>query len=165
MWNCHVNDHHTNMHVNDHHTNMHVNDHHTNINNTNKMWNCHVNDHHTNINNTNKMWNCDVNDHHTNINNTNKMWNCHVNDHHTNINNTNKIVDVKVSNTYSLLIYGLCLWCSTPLSIFSAISWRSVLLVKETGVRGENHRSVAIYWQTLSHNVGSSTSRHKRYSK
>jgi len=29
----------------------------------------------------------------------------------------------------------------------SAISWRSVLLVEETGVPGENH------WQTFSHNV------------
>jgi hypothetical protein len=35
----------------------------------------------------------------------------------------------------------------------SAISWRSVLLVEETGVPGENHRSVASHWQPLSHNV------------
>ena len=35
----------------------------------------------------------------------------------------------------------------------SVISWRSVLLVEETGGRGQNHRSVASYWQTLSHNV------------
>jgi hypothetical protein len=33
------------------------------------------------------------------------------------------------------------------------ISWRSVLLVEETGVPGENHRPVASHWQTLSHNV------------
>ena len=32
----------------------------------------------------------------------------------------------------------------------SVISWWSVLLVEETG---ENHRSVASHWQTLSHNV------------
>ena len=32
----------------------------------------------------------------------------------------------------------------------SAISWRSVLLVEETG---ENHRPVASHCQTLSHNV------------
>jgi hypothetical protein len=37
----------------------------------------------------------------------------------------------------------------------SAISWRSVLLMEETGVPGENHRPVASHWQTLSHNVGS----------
>ena len=36
----------------------------------------------------------------------------------------------------------------------SVISWRSVLFVKETG---ENHEPVASHWQTLSHNVVSST--------
>jgi len=35
----------------------------------------------------------------------------------------------------------------------SAISWRSVLLVEETGVPGENHRPIVSHWQTLSHNV------------
>jgi len=33
----------------------------------------------------------------------------------------------------------------------SVISWLSVLLVKETGVSGENHRPVASHCQTLSH--------------
>ena len=59
---------------------------------------------------------------------------------------------------------GLGLWCLTPLStifqyFFIFISWRSVLLVEETGVPGENHRSAASHWQTLSHNVVSSTPR------
>ena len=31
-----------------------------------------------------------------------------------------------------------------------------------TGVPGENHRLVASHWQTLSHNVVSSTPRHER---
>ena len=44
----------------------------------------------------------------------------------------------------------------------SVISWRSILLVDETGVSGENHRSVASHWQILSHNVVSSTPRHER---
>jgi hypothetical protein len=35
----------------------------------------------------------------------------------------------------------------------SVISWRSVLLVEETGGPGENHRPAASHWQTLSHNV------------
>jgi len=35
----------------------------------------------------------------------------------------------------------------------SVVSWRSVLLVEETGGHGENHRPVASHWQTLSHNV------------
>jgi hypothetical protein len=33
----------------------------------------------------------------------------------------------------------------------SVISWRSVLLVEETVVHGENHRLVASHRQTLSH--------------
>jgi hypothetical protein len=35
----------------------------------------------------------------------------------------------------------------------SVILWRSVLLVEETGVPGENHRPVVSHWQILSHNV------------
>jgi hypothetical protein len=35
----------------------------------------------------------------------------------------------------------------------SVVSRRSALLVEETGVPGENHRSFASYWETLSHNV------------
>jgi len=42
-------------------------------------------------------------------------------------------------------------------SIISVISWRSVLLVEETG---ENHPRAESHWQTLSHNV-SSTLRHE----
>jgi hypothetical protein len=43
----------------------------------------------------------------------------------------------------------------------SVIPWRSVLLV-ETELPGENHRYVASHWQTLSHNVVSSTPRHEQ---
>jgi hypothetical protein len=43
----------------------------------------------------------------------------------------------------------------------SIISWRSVLLVTETEVPRENYRPVASHWQTLSHNVVSSTPRHE----
>ena len=35
----------------------------------------------------------------------------------------------------------------------SFLSWRSIVLVEETGVPGENHRSVASRAYTLSHNV------------
>jgi len=35
----------------------------------------------------------------------------------------------------------------------SVISWRSVLLMEETGGPGENQRPVASHRQTLSHNV------------
>jgi hypothetical protein len=41
----------------------------------------------------------------------------------------------------------------------SVISWQSVLLVEETRKPGENHRSVASHWQTLSHNAVSSSPR------
>jgi len=43
----------------------------------------------------------------------------------------------------------------------SAISWRLDLLMEETGVHGENNRPIASHWQTLSHNVVSSTHRHE----
>jgi len=44
--------------------------------------------------------------------------------------------------------------CLMPLStIFQFISWRSVLLMEETGGPEEKHRPVASHWQTLSHNV------------
>jgi len=41
----------------------------------------------------------------------------------------------------------------------SVLLWRSVLLLDEAG---ENHRLVASHFQTLSHNVVSSTPRHGR---
>ena len=44
----------------------------------------------------------------------------------------------------------------------SVISWRLILLVKETGVPRENHRPVTSHWQTVSHNVVTSTPRHER---
>jgi hypothetical protein len=46
-------------------------------------------------------------------------------------------------------------------NIILVILWQSVLLVEETGGPRENHRPVASHWQTLSHNVVSSTSRHE----
>ena len=39
------------------------------------------------------------------------------------------------------------------------MSWRSVLLVEDSVLPGKNHRLVASHWQTLSHNVVSSTPR------
>jgi hypothetical protein len=44
----------------------------------------------------------------------------------------------------------------------SVILCQSVLLVEETGVPKENHRPVISHWQTLSHNVLSSTPRHEQ---
>jgi hypothetical protein len=44
----------------------------------------------------------------------------------------------------------------------SFISLRSVLLVQETGVPGENHRPAASHGQTLSHKAISSVPRNER---
>ena len=51
---------------------------------------------------------------------------------------------------------------NTTFNNISVISWRSVLLVEETEVPGENHQHDASHWQTLSHNVVSSTPRHEQ---
>jgi hypothetical protein len=44
----------------------------------------------------------------------------------------------------------------------SIISWRSVLLVEETGMLGENNRPTASHLQTVSHKVVSSSPDHER---
>jgi hypothetical protein len=46
---------------------------------------------------------------------------------------------------------------NAPFNNISVISWWSVLLVRETGVLGENYQPAASHWQTLSHNVVSNT--------
>ena len=55
---------------------------------------------------------------------------------------------------------GWFLVFNTAFNNISVISWHSLLLVEETEVLGENHWPVASHWQTLSHNVISSTPRH-----
>ena len=84
----------------------------------------------------------------------------------------NTILNINILDT--TLCDKVCQWLATvwwfsPLTSVSStfnnisvISWRSVLLVEETEVTGENHQPVASHWQTLSHNVVSSTSRHER---
>ena len=56
--------------------------------------------------------------------------------------------------------WGFMVFNATSNNI-SVISWRTVILVEETGVSGENHRPVASHCQTSSHNVVSSTLRMK----
>jgi len=51
---------------------------------------------------------------------------------------------------------------NTTFNNISPISWRSVLLVKETEAPRENHRSAASHWQILSYNVVSSTPHHEQ---
>ena len=50
---------------------------------------------------------------------------------------------------------------NTTFNNISFIWCRSVLLVEETGIPGENYRPVASHQQTLSHNVVSSTPCHE----
>ena len=70
---------------------------------------------------------------------------------------------VVVSTKFDVYVFiGWFIVFNATVNNISAISWRSVLLVEETGVPGVNHRPVASYWQTLSHNVVSSTLRHER---
>ena len=68
---------------------------------------------------------------------------------------------VKTSSWYTTLkwkqfIYILFLWCygfNATFNNISAITWRSVLLVEENRVSGENYWPAASHWQTLSDNV------------
>jgi len=53
-------------------------------------------------------------------------------------------------------LYYKMIWCgfivlNATFNNISVISWRSVLLVEETGGPRENHRPAASHWQTLSH--------------
>jgi len=48
---------------------------------------------------------------------------------------------------------------NTTFNNISVVLWRSVLLVEESGVPGENHRPAVSHWQTSSHNGVSSTPR------
>jgi hypothetical protein len=56
--------------------------------------------------------------------------------------------DINVAEKLSLVVVF-----NATFNNISVISWRSVLLVEETGGPGENHRPVASHWQPLSHNV------------
>ena len=51
---------------------------------------------------------------------------------------------------------------NTTFSNISVISWRSVLLMEETGIPGKKHESALSHRQILSHKVVSSTSSHER---
>ena len=69
---------------------------------------------------------------------------------------TNVIVLLGTRNlqmeTVKVGCYYVCLFYATFNNI-SVISWRSVLLVEETGGPRENYRPVESHWQTWSHNV------------
>jgi hypothetical protein len=60
------------------------------------------------------------------------------------------------SYSYVFSCIGSVIVINPTFNNISGRSWRSVLLVEETGVPGENHRPVVSHWQTLSYNVVSS---------
>ena len=60
---------------------------------------------------------------------------------------------VRFTSTYAICLFVCLMVFNATFNNSSVISWRSVLLMEETGVPEENHRSVTSYWQTLSHNV------------
>ena len=60
------------------------------------------------------------------------------------------------------LTYDRLIVFNTTFNNISVISWGSVLLMEETSVTEENDRPATCHWQTLSHNVVSSTFRHER---
>jgi hypothetical protein len=74
----------------------------------------------------------------------------------------NYFVEQSENRTQALNEDGKVMVINATFSNISDISWRSVVLVEETGVPGENHRTVASPWHSLSTNVESSTPRHER---
>jgi hypothetical protein len=69
--------------------------------------------------------------------------------------NGNALINSWLTEIISLLLFVVCCLVvrNATFNNISAISWRSVLFVEETGGPGENHRPVASHWQILSHNV------------
>ena len=63
------------------------------------------------------------------------------------------MMNIYEESTINFWIWGIyvCLMVfNATFNSISAISWRSVLLMEETGEPGENHRPVASHWQTYS---------------
>ena len=63
--------------------------------------------------------------------------------------------------TFSIVIWIMAMVLNTTFNNISVISCQSVLLVEETGVPRENHRSDVSHWQTWSPIVVSNTPRHE----
>ena len=63
---------------------------------------------------------------------------------------------ININGKLAIILIDLGLWFMVFNATFnniSFISWQSILLVDETGVPEEHHRSAASHWQTLSHSV------------
>jgi hypothetical protein len=67
-------------------------------------------------------------------------------------------------NMIFIFLCGLSIWLKSKNKLATLnLLLRSVLLGEETGIPAENHRPVESHWQTLSHDVISSTPHHKRF--
>jgi hypothetical protein len=66
----------------------------------------------------------------------------------------------KGKRTSCMFVFVCYMVFNATFNNISVISWRSALLVEETGVSGENHRLVVSHRQTVSHNVVSGAPRH-----
>ena len=64
-------------------------------------------------------------------------------------------------HVYIILLLVRVMVFNATFNNISVISWRSVLLVEETGVPRENQQPAASHWQTWSHNVVSNTPRNE----
>jgi hypothetical protein len=64
------------------------------------------------------------------------------------------VIKTSLYHTIGFVSLFVCLMVfNATFNNISVISWRSVLLVGETGGPAENHWPVASHWQTLSHSV------------
>jgi len=70
---------------------------------------------------------------------------------HINFEKKYPLISIFITNDVCLFVCWMVF--NTTFSNISVISWRSVLLLEETGGPIENHWPVASHWQTLSHNV------------
>ena len=62
-----------------------------------------------------------------------------------------------ICHFYAYVVVGWFMVFKATFKNISVISCQSVLLMEDIGVSGENHQPGASHWQTLSHNVASST--------
>ena len=69
--------------------------------------------------------------------------------------------DPSILNLYRNILFGQgrVMVLNATFNLISVRLLRSILLVEETGLPGVKHGHVASHWQTLSHNVASSTFR------
>ena len=74
---------------------------------------------------------------------------------------TNIVLTIRIVIVLYCFNYGMF---NVTFNNISAMSWRSILLVEEAKVPGENHPAVTNHWQTLLHNVVSGPPLYERYS-